>query len=257
MTTKDPTKTKNIHTQSGIAVDMVIKSSLVRRTLDNVTLVMVAFSNFEKLFTSECFQHTNEQIKESKPRTDEDDNKYNIYSENYGATNNHSKQTFTADLNSNSTTGTSGMSSYNNHLGSINNGVNSMNLNQMKVQSHSTKTNTSGISNMSLNSLHSPNSSHHQNEFSSNSSSFPRKNSMQKKLVSLDLTSSKAAGINFQVKDLEKKRLEHSEQYEKKFHHFSNNRTPLFLQSNLGDNHPVITKNSINKRESSLKKNPK
>lgn len=53
MTTKENYKTKNIHLQSGMAIDMIIKTSLVRRTLDNVTCVMIAFSNFEKLFKSE------------------------------------------------------------------------------------------------------------------------------------------------------------------------------------------------------------
>jgi len=52
MTVKDNTKTKNVHIQSGIAVDMIIKTSLVRRTLDNVTCVMITFSNFEKIFQS-------------------------------------------------------------------------------------------------------------------------------------------------------------------------------------------------------------
>lgn len=42
-------KCKNIHLQCGIGVDMIIKSSLVRRTLDNVTCVMIAFNNFENI----------------------------------------------------------------------------------------------------------------------------------------------------------------------------------------------------------------
>ncbi len=257
MTTKDGTKCKNIHIQSGLSVDMVIKSSLVRRTLDNVTLVMITFSNFERLFTSE---YTNDHIKETKQKTDEDDYKNNIYLENVAAVNNHLKNNLgdlnlNSNSNLNSLTGSPGLVSYNNHIGSFNKaGVNTMNMNH---QSHNTKTNTSGISNLSLNSLHSPNNSHQNNEYSSNFESFPRKNPMQKKLVSLDLTSSKASGGNFTAKDLEKKKLDYSEQFEKKFNHFSNNRTPLFLQSNIGDYQPSTTKNSINKRDHSLKKNPK
>ena len=51
MTTKEA-KTKNIHQQCGIAVDMVMKTSLVRRSLDNVTVVVIAFSNFENILLS-------------------------------------------------------------------------------------------------------------------------------------------------------------------------------------------------------------
>ena len=50
MTMKENTKSKNIHIQCGMAVDMNIKTSLVRRTLDNVTVVMIAFQNFEISF---------------------------------------------------------------------------------------------------------------------------------------------------------------------------------------------------------------
>lgn len=53
MTLKESTKAKNIHIQCGIAIDMIIKSSLVRRTLDNVTAVMIAFQNFESNFNSQ------------------------------------------------------------------------------------------------------------------------------------------------------------------------------------------------------------
>jgi len=41
---------KNIHSQCGKAVDMVIKSSLVRKSLDNVTCLMIAFNNFENCY---------------------------------------------------------------------------------------------------------------------------------------------------------------------------------------------------------------
>lgn len=43
---------KNIHLQCGVAVDLVLKSSLLRKTLDNVTCVLIAFENFEKCFMS-------------------------------------------------------------------------------------------------------------------------------------------------------------------------------------------------------------
>lgn len=38
----------NVHKQCGMGVEYVLKNSLLRRTLDNVTVVMVAFSNFKK-----------------------------------------------------------------------------------------------------------------------------------------------------------------------------------------------------------------
>ena len=53
MTTAEGIKAKNIHLQCGLAVDMIIKSSLVRRTFDNVTVVLVAFKNFETIFEEE------------------------------------------------------------------------------------------------------------------------------------------------------------------------------------------------------------
>ena len=37
----------NIHKQSGMGVEYVLKNSLLRRTLDNVTVVIIAFSNFK------------------------------------------------------------------------------------------------------------------------------------------------------------------------------------------------------------------
>jgi hypothetical protein len=50
MTLKDNVKAKNLHTQCGVAIDMIIKTSLIRRTLDNVTAVLIAFPNFENTF---------------------------------------------------------------------------------------------------------------------------------------------------------------------------------------------------------------
>ncbi|CDW80413.1 serine threonine protein phosphatase [Stylonychia lemnae] len=38
---------QNIHKQSGMAVEYILKNSLLRRTLDNVTVVMIAFNNFK------------------------------------------------------------------------------------------------------------------------------------------------------------------------------------------------------------------
>ena len=36
-----------IHKQSGMAVEYILKNALLRRTLDNVTVVLIAFNNFK------------------------------------------------------------------------------------------------------------------------------------------------------------------------------------------------------------------
>ncbi len=41
---------KSLHSQCGKCVDMVMKSSLIRKSLDNVTCLIVAFKNFENCF---------------------------------------------------------------------------------------------------------------------------------------------------------------------------------------------------------------
>jgi len=38
----------NVHKQTGMAVEYILKNSLLRRTLDNVTVVMIAFKNFKR-----------------------------------------------------------------------------------------------------------------------------------------------------------------------------------------------------------------
>lgn len=47
MTNKDENRPKDLHSQCALGVDMIMKSSLVRRTLDNVTVLLIAFQNFE------------------------------------------------------------------------------------------------------------------------------------------------------------------------------------------------------------------
>ena len=49
---------KNIHLQCGIAVDLILKSSLLRKTLDNVTCVLIVFKNFEKCFNNNSSNFT-------------------------------------------------------------------------------------------------------------------------------------------------------------------------------------------------------
>ena len=38
----------NIHKQTGMSVEYILKNSLLRRTLDNVTVVMISFKNFKR-----------------------------------------------------------------------------------------------------------------------------------------------------------------------------------------------------------------
>jgi hypothetical protein len=59
MTTRDSHKCQDIHYQCGISVDMIIKSSLMRKTLDNVTCVMIAFENFQNFLFPSKFEKQN------------------------------------------------------------------------------------------------------------------------------------------------------------------------------------------------------
>lgn len=47
----------NIHKQTGMAVEYILKNSLLRRTLDNVTVVMISFKNFKKAVFGEDKTH--------------------------------------------------------------------------------------------------------------------------------------------------------------------------------------------------------
>ena len=39
---------QSLHHQCGVSVEMILKMSVARKTLDNITVVMVAFNNFKK-----------------------------------------------------------------------------------------------------------------------------------------------------------------------------------------------------------------
>ena len=45
----------NVHQQCGISIEMILKSSVARKTLDNITAVMVAFYNFKKAVQTQPF----------------------------------------------------------------------------------------------------------------------------------------------------------------------------------------------------------
>ena len=52
LTIQESVRGKNLHLQCGVAVDMIIKSSLLRKTLDNVTCVLIVFENFERCYNN-------------------------------------------------------------------------------------------------------------------------------------------------------------------------------------------------------------
>jgi len=43
-------RSKSVHAVCGISIDMIIKSALSRKSLDNVTCAIIAFENFERIF---------------------------------------------------------------------------------------------------------------------------------------------------------------------------------------------------------------
>lgn len=52
-TIKDPNiRKKSYHLQCGIAVELIIKASLARKSLDNITCILLGFNNFEKVFNN-------------------------------------------------------------------------------------------------------------------------------------------------------------------------------------------------------------
>lgn len=52
----------NVHKQSGMGVEYILKNSLLRRTLDNVTVVMIAFSNFKRAVFGESSVRHQEKL---------------------------------------------------------------------------------------------------------------------------------------------------------------------------------------------------
>jgi hypothetical protein len=48
METRESKKASNVHNQCGLCVETVLKNSLYRQSLDNVTVVMICFQNFKR-----------------------------------------------------------------------------------------------------------------------------------------------------------------------------------------------------------------
>ena len=208
LTTKESVKSKNVHMQSGIAVDMIIKTSLVRRTLDNVTCVMVTFSNLEKIFKSEI-ENIEQGVSAMNINNGINNGTANYYQSNNNTHNNYTNEdknnhqnslhqkyeSYSGTLNSNSNHNSNKNSNHTNNS-SINNNGNT-------PTSNGIYSNYSNINNLSNNFT----SNSHNHTPTSNTSAnlemyrkdfdtqYPsgihqtRKNYMQKKLVSLDLTS--------------------------------------------------------------------
>lgn len=80
MSQQDNIKKKTLHHQVGLSVDFILKSSMSRKTLDNVTCVVLAFENYEKQFNSSSFLNKN-TYSDSKNITSSDQRE-NISSEN-------------------------------------------------------------------------------------------------------------------------------------------------------------------------------
>lgn len=57
LTTREDIRANNVHSQCSVANDLIIKSCINRKCLDNVTCVIIAFENFERMFDSEIL-HT-------------------------------------------------------------------------------------------------------------------------------------------------------------------------------------------------------
>ena len=66
MTTQEKVKLDDVHQQCSLSNDFIIKSCLNRKCLDNITLVIVAFENFEKIFSNYPILHTYEDQPISK-----------------------------------------------------------------------------------------------------------------------------------------------------------------------------------------------
>lgn len=65
----------NIHTQAGLAVDMIMKTALARRSLDNITCVFIGLENWEKTITKKLEQFTNTKKDKDKESPKHKDHK--------------------------------------------------------------------------------------------------------------------------------------------------------------------------------------
>ena len=171
MTTAEGVKAKNIHLQCGLAVDMIIKSSLVKRTFDNVTVVLVAFKNFETIFEEEKGEtkkpylstHNNSSSHQLKTleSTHSDNNLLQNQRTNHSNYNNHTEKPKSSGIitnNSNSNNNTN-----NNTNTNITGNSNISSVNSIKGHAPSLSTNIS-----SLNYISSGNNTNYNNNYKNN-----------------------------------------------------------------------------------------
>jgi hypothetical protein len=64
----------NVHKLSGMGVEYILKNSLLRRTLDNVTVVLIAFNNFKHAVFG---QGKSQKIKKTETKVSEQHNNKN------------------------------------------------------------------------------------------------------------------------------------------------------------------------------------
>ena len=74
MTTLPSHKSKNIHSQCGLAIDLVIKSCLMRSALDNLSCLIISFSSFKNKSSDKSLNIENN----SNDETNKDDSIWNL-----------------------------------------------------------------------------------------------------------------------------------------------------------------------------------
>jgi hypothetical protein len=231
MTMEENRKAKNIHSQSGLAIDMILKSSLVRKTLDNVTCVMIAFSNFEKIFNSETNYNSNVNKTVNVLPLIEEKEKYNT---NQIASSNIELIEETEKKLSATNPSYSKINSISNKRSESQSNM----LTTNKLEDKKTPNHKYESSNSTLN--------YESSKYGSVDLSNHKKNTNQKKLLSIDLSSSKKGGSNISSNKVEtpsngeihnKKKFDYSEQIESK-------KTPYVINFDL---HPYTTKNTKSK----------
>jgi hypothetical protein len=78
MTTQDNVKLDDVHQQCSLSNDFIIKSCLNRKCLDNITLVIVSFENFERIFNYPVIQTYEDQPVSKKLLGNADTHRINI-----------------------------------------------------------------------------------------------------------------------------------------------------------------------------------
>ena len=75
--------TQSVHSQAGLGVDMILKTSLARKSLDNVTCVLIAFEGFESIIEKRHMSNNTNMENHSNS------NNHNNNNSNQNPNNNH------------------------------------------------------------------------------------------------------------------------------------------------------------------------